>query len=33
VSAATLTTYWQDHGVPDLCANEPKVHGCAVKPK
>jgi tetratricopeptide (TPR) repeat protein len=33
VSAATLTTYWQDHGVPDVCVAEPKVHGCAVKPK
>jgi tetratricopeptide (TPR) repeat protein len=33
VSAATLTTYWQDHGVPDVCIAEPKVHGCAVKPK
>lgn len=33
VSAATLTTYWQDHGLPDVCAAEPKVHGCAVKPK
>jgi tetratricopeptide (TPR) repeat protein len=33
VSAATLTTYWQDRGVPDVCATEPKVHGCAVKPK
>lgn len=33
VSAASFTTYWQDHGVPDICANEPKVHGCAVKAK
>jgi len=33
VSAATLTTYWQDHGLPDVCTTEPKVHGCAVKPK
>jgi hypothetical protein len=33
VSVASLTTYWQDHGVADVCAAEPKVHGCAVKPK
>lgn len=33
VSAGSLTTYWQDHGVPDVCTPEPKVHGCAVKPK
>ncbi len=33
VSAATLTTYWQDNGVPDICASEPKVHGCAAQPK
>jgi tetratricopeptide (TPR) repeat protein len=33
VSAASLTTYWQDHGVPDVCAAELKVHGCAAKPK
>ena len=31
VSAATLTTYWQDHGLPDICASEPKVHGCALR--
>jgi hypothetical protein len=31
VSATSLTTYWQDHGVPDVCATEPKVNGCAVK--
>jgi tetratricopeptide (TPR) repeat protein len=31
VSAASLTTYWQDHGLPDVCAAEPKVHGCTVK--
>jgi tetratricopeptide (TPR) repeat protein len=29
-SAASLTTYWQDHGVPDVCTAEPKVHGCTV---
>lgn len=33
VSATSLTTYWQDHGVPDICTPEPKVAGCAVKPK
>ena len=33
VSAASLTTYWQDHGPPDICANEPKVNGCAAKAK
>jgi Tfp pilus assembly protein PilF len=33
VSAASLTTYWQDHGAPDICAAEPKVQGCAVKAK
>jgi hypothetical protein len=33
VSATSLTTYWQDHGVPDVCISEPKVAGCAVKPK
>lgn len=33
VSAAALTTYWQDHGPPDICAKEPKVNGCAVKAK
>jgi tetratricopeptide (TPR) repeat protein len=31
VSTATLTTYWQDHGRPDVCESEPKVPGCAVK--
>jgi len=33
VSAASLSAYWQDHGVPDVCASEPKVAGCALKPK
>jgi tetratricopeptide (TPR) repeat protein len=33
VSATSLTTYWQDHGVPDICTPEPKVAGCAAKPK
>jgi tetratricopeptide (TPR) repeat protein len=33
VSVASLTTYWQDHGIADVCAAEPKVQGCAVKPK
>jgi tetratricopeptide (TPR) repeat protein len=31
VSAVTLTTYWQDHGLPDVCAIEAGVPGCAVK--
>jgi hypothetical protein len=33
VGAASLTTYWQDHGVPDVCEAEPKVNGCALKQK
>lgn len=33
VSAASLTTYWQDHGPPDVCVKEPKVNGCALKAK
>jgi len=31
VSAASLSAYWQDHGVPDVCSSEPKVAGCALK--
>jgi hypothetical protein len=33
VSAAALTPYWQDHGLPDICKAEPKTHGCALKSK
>jgi tetratricopeptide (TPR) repeat protein len=33
VSAASLTTYWQDNGLPDICEAEPKVNGCALKQK
>ena len=29
VSTMNLTTYWQDHGLPDVCADEPALYGCA----
>lgn len=29
-SAAGLATFWQKHGAPDVCANEPAVYGCAL---
>ena len=31
VSAAGLLPFWQDHGLPDVCKNEPAVYGCKIK--
>lgn len=28
VSAAGLPAFWQEHGIPDVCAREPAVYGC-----
>lgn len=33
VGAAGLPAYWQKYGAPDVCANEPKVYGCALGAK
>lgn len=30
LAVTDLTAYWQDHGVPDLCADEPKLHLCTL---
>lgn len=31
VNAAELTTFWQDHGVPDACTLDPTLYGCHLK--
>lgn len=31
VSTVNLSSYWQDHGVPDVCATEPTRYGCTFK--
>ncbi|HKE96442.1 MAG TPA: hypothetical protein VKB34_19190 [Povalibacter sp.] len=31
VTAAGLPAFWQDHGLPDICAHEPAVFGCKLK--
>jgi tetratricopeptide (TPR) repeat protein len=28
VDGAALVPYWQEHGIPDVCAGEPRVYGC-----
>ena len=33
VSAEGLLPFWQDHGLPDICASEPAVYGCRLKPQ
>lgn len=33
VSAAGLLPYWQDHGLPDVCAAESATYGCKLKPQ
>ena len=32
VSTAGLPAFWQEHGTPDVCASEPKVYGCKIRP-
>jgi hypothetical protein len=32
IGAAGLPAFWQEHGTPDVCANEPKVYGCRLRP-
>lgn len=31
VEAEALLPFWQDHGSPDLCADEPAVYGCKLR--
>jgi tetratricopeptide (TPR) repeat protein len=31
IGAAGLPAFWQEHGTPDVCANEPKVYGCRLR--
>jgi hypothetical protein len=31
VDSAGLPAYWQEHGIPDLCAAEPRVYGCKLR--
>lgn len=33
VSAEGLLPFWQDHGLPDVCAAEPRVYGCKLGKK
>jgi tetratricopeptide (TPR) repeat protein len=33
VSAAALPAFWQKHGTPDVCAQEPTVYGCNLAQK
>lgn len=32
VTAVDLGSYWQAHGRPDICAQEPQVYGCSLRP-
>lgn len=32
VSTAGLPAFWQEQGLPDVCAGEPKLYGCQVQP-
>lgn len=33
VSTEGLLPFWQDHGLPDVCKDEPAVYGCRLKPQ
>lgn len=33
VSAEALLPFWQDHGLPDVCAAEPAIYGCKLAKK
>lgn len=33
VGTQALLPFWQDHGLPDICKDEPAVYGCRLKPQ
>jgi hypothetical protein len=32
ITTVDLGSYWQEHGRPDICEQEPKIYGCSLRP-